>query len=133
MAKEDETEEGVVDIDIDEWKAHLSLPDDTEEALDELGTRFEKLNGAFGELLLYMNAMDERVQKLAGEKVVTTFAQTHIGADGIAGLHRMRPEVPESISDPHEAKAKRGKESESPKMKRANTVEDKLLPPVISQ
>ncbi len=131
MAKKDETE-GVVDIDIDEWKEQLSLPEDTNAALLELGTRFEKLNMAFGELLLYMNAMDERAQKLAGEVVVTSVAQSHIGSDGIAGLDRMRPEVPEDIRDPHNVKAKRGTKTETPKMKRANEGE-KLLPPVVSR
>lgn len=132
MPKKEDTEEPIVEIDVAEWKTHLSLPEDTEEALHELGTRFEKLNGAFGELLLYMNAMDERVQRLAGEPVVTTLSQTHIGTDGVAGLNLMRPEIPESIANPHAAKAKRGKKSQTPEMKRANQ-EEKILPPVVSK
>jgi hypothetical protein len=132
MAKKDETEE-IVDIDIDEWKAQLSLPEDTEGALLEIGTRFEKLNAAFGELLLYMNAIDERDQKLAGEPVVTSIALSHVGADGIANLDRMRPEIPEGIRDPIDTKAKHGSRTETPKMKRANEKKKKALPPVVSK
>ena len=42
-----------------------------------------------------MNMLDERVQKLDGEPIITATVQQHIGADGIAELHRMRPEAPE--------------------------------------
>ena len=132
MAKKEEGEGAFLDIDIDELKAQLNLPENTDSALIELGKRFERLNGALGELLLYMNAVDERVQRLAGEPVVTTLSQSHIGADGIAGLHRMRPSLPENITNPHETRANRGKETQSPKIRKSK-IEDRILPPVVSK
>ena len=82
-------------IDVEEWQAQLSLPEDTAGALLSLEKRFERLNQAFGQLLVYANMLDDRVQELGGEKQVTVKVQSHIGNDGIAEVHRMKPEVPE--------------------------------------
>ena len=99
MAKK-ETEDNAVVIDVDEFQAQLNLPEDTEAELAYMKMRFESLNAAFGELLLYMNVIDERVQRLDGEPIVTTIAHTHTGSDGISGMNRTRPTVPEILKDP---------------------------------
>lgn len=100
-----ETEDNAVVIDVDEFQAQLNLPEDTAAELAEIKSRFAALNNAFGELLLYMNEMDERFQRLAGDPVVTATVHTHIGADGVSGLNRARPTVPEILKDPIETSA----------------------------
>lgn len=94
MSDEDNTSNSDVVIDIEELKLNLNLPDDTQLALIELGERFEALNKGFGELLVYMNLVDERIQRLDGEALVTATVQQHVGQDGTARVYRMRPEIP---------------------------------------
>lgn len=89
-----------LEIDVDLWKLQLNLPEDTEAALAELLERFETLNSRFGQLLVYMNMVDERIQKYDGEPVVSTIIKSHIGSDGVAQIHRERPETPELIRNP---------------------------------
>ena len=92
---DEEKEPTFLDIDIAELKERLDLPEDTNAALVELGHRFEAINRRFGELLIYMNRVDERVQSLAGERQITTKIHQHIGNDGVTELSRSRPEVPD--------------------------------------
>ena len=94
MSDEDGTD-NAIDLDIEELKEQLNLPDNTQLALIELGERFSAINGRFGELLVYMNLIDERVQALGGEPQITAVLHQHVGQDGTAGVHRMRPATPE--------------------------------------
>lgn len=98
MSGNDDNE--TLEIDVDLWKLQLNLPEDTAAALLELLERFETLNSRFGQLLVYVNMVDERVLKLDGEPIVSTIIKSHVGSDGIAQIHRERPEVPETIRDP---------------------------------
>jgi hypothetical protein len=82
-------------VDVEEWQAELNLPEDTAAELEALKERFEALNRSFGELLVYANMLDDRVQQLSGEPMVTSTVQSHTGNDGIARVHRMRPKPPE--------------------------------------
>lgn len=94
MSDEENGNTDIVDIDIQELKEQLNLPDNTDVALAELSERFLALNDSFGQLLIYMNLIDERVQRIDGEAIVTTTIHQHVGQDGTAKVHRMRPEAP---------------------------------------
>ena len=98
MAGNEDKDDGMV-LDIDELRAALNL-DDIELKLDELMARVETMNARFGDLLVYMNMLDERVQEVAGEPVVSTIVKSHVGSDGVAQIHRQMPEIPEVLRNP---------------------------------
>ena len=89
-------------VDVEEWQGQLRLPANTAADLASLEERLDNMNRKFGELLIYANMLDDRVRQLAGERILTTTVQSHVGSDGVAKVHRMRPEAPdmESIVNP---------------------------------
>ena len=98
MAGNEDNDDGMV-LDIDELRLALKL-DDIELSIEELMARVETINARFGDLLVYMNMLDERVQEVAGEPVVSTIVKSHVGSDGVAQIHRQMPEIPEVLRDP---------------------------------
>jgi len=65
--------------------------------INELEAKIELLNQILGEWLLYVNMVDERVQRLDAEPVMTKKHKLNIGADGSIELERQRPPLPENL------------------------------------
>lgn len=65
--------------------------------IDELEAKLDMLNELFGEWLLYVNMVDERVQRLDAEPVVTTKHKLSVGPDGRLELERHRPPLPDNL------------------------------------
>ena len=117
MSEQEESDSAELVLDIEELRIQLNLPENTDLALLELSERHNALNMRFGELLVYMNLIDERIQRLDGEPVVSTTISQHVGQDGTAQVYRMRPEAPaiEEVRNPHDL-AKEGDKSALAKM-----------------
>ena len=78
-----------LNFDLDELREEMGVV-----ALEERIAQFEQI---LTEMLTYFNVLDERVQQLQGDPVVTARHQMNIGDDGRIEVLRQRPSLPSNL------------------------------------
>ena len=82
-------QEAELELNIDDLRAELGL--------DAIEERMDQLEALFTEWLTYLNMVDERLQRLDAQPVVTTKTKMNIGSDGRVELERLKPELPANV------------------------------------
>lgn len=76
-------------FDVEEMREQLGI--------NELEMKLDIMNELLGEWLLYINMVDERLQRLDAEPVITAKHKLNIGSDGRMELERHRPALPDNL------------------------------------
>lgn len=93
---EQTVQEQEIQIDVEDLRVQLGI-DDLESRIAALEGENKALRSILSEYLTYVNYIDDRVQGLEGQKVVTRRHKYNIGRDGTVQKKTERPAIPANL------------------------------------